>query len=76
MVIKLLEEYEKWVLKINLEKNLILEDQKGCIRECEEFKYLSIKIDKETKKTIHSKNWINKGSYLFEKVDIIRLDGT
>ena len=28
-------------------KDLILEDQKGCIRGCEEFKYLGINIDKE-----------------------------
>ena len=58
MVRKLLEEYEKWGSKTNLEKtfymgcgaetkNVILEDQKGCIRGCEEFKYLGVKIDKE-----------------------------
>ena len=28
-------------------KDIILEDQKGCIRGCEEFEYLGIKIDKE-----------------------------
>ena len=33
-------------------KNLILEDQKGCIRECEEFEYLGVKIDKEDRKKI------------------------
>ena len=27
-------------------KDLIFEDQKGCIRGCEEFKYLGVKIDK------------------------------
>ena len=49
---KLLEKYEKWGLKINLEKTLymgcgeetkyllILEDQKGCIKGCEKCKYL------------------------------------
>ena len=48
---KLLEVYEKWGLKINLEKtlymccgaetkDLVTLDQKGCIRKCEEFKYL------------------------------------
>ena len=59
MVRKLFEEYEKWSLKINLEKTfymgcgaatkdlLILEDQKGCIRECEEYKYLGEEIDKK-----------------------------
>ena len=61
MVIKLLEEYEKWVLKINLEKNLILEDQKGCIRECEEFKYLRVKTDKGDRQANYIKKKINKG---------------
>ena len=28
-------------------KYLIVEDQKGCIRGCEEFEYLGVKIDKE-----------------------------
>ena len=28
-------------------KDLILEDQIGCIRGCEEFKYLGVKIDTE-----------------------------
>ena len=54
---KLLEKYENLGLKINLEnrtlymscgaeaKNLILEDQKYCIR-CKEFKYLGGKIHK------------------------------
>ena len=40
---------------------LILEDQKGCIRGCEEFKYLGVKIDKEGRKENHIKNWINEG---------------
>ena len=54
MVRKLLEEYDKWGLKIHLEKtfymgcgaetkDLILEDQKGCIRGCEELRYLGVK---------------------------------
>ena len=58
MIRKLLEEYEQWCLKINLEKtlymgcraeikDLILENHKGCVRGCEEFKYLGVKIDKE-----------------------------
>ena len=54
-----LEKYEKWGLKIHLgkktiyigygaeTKDLILDDQKGCIRGSEEFQYLEIKIDKE-----------------------------
>ena len=69
---KLLEEYEKWGLKINLEKtfymgcgaetkDLILEDQKGCTRGCEEFKYLGVNIDKEDRQEIDIKNRINKG---------------
>ena len=56
MVRKLLEGCKKWVLKINVEKtlyigcgaetkDLILEDQKVCIRGCEEFKYLEVKLD-------------------------------
>ena len=70
---KLSKEYEKWGLKINLEKtfymgcwaetkNLILENQKGCIRGCEEFKYLGIiKIDKEDRQENYIKNRINRG---------------
>ena len=61
MARKLLEEYEKWGLKINLEKtfymscgaqtkDLILEDQKGCIRGCEEFRNLGEKSIKKTDK--------------------------
>ena len=33
-------------------KDLILEDQKCCIRGCEEFKYLGVKIDKEDRQKI------------------------
>ena len=58
MLRKLLEEYEKWDLKVNLDKtfymgfgieteDLILEDQKGFIKVCEEFDYLGVRIDKE-----------------------------
>ena len=54
----MLEEYEKWGLKVNLDKtfymgcvnkteDLILEDQKGFIKGCEEFDYLGVRIDKE-----------------------------
>ena len=69
---KLLEEYEKWGLKITLEKtfymgcaaetkDLILEDQKGGIRGCKEFKYLGVKVDKEDRQENDTKNRINKG---------------
>ena len=43
-------------MKRNIEKNLVhglwsrnqrLEDEKGCVRGCEEFKYFAVKIDKE-----------------------------
>ena len=61
MLRKLLEEYEKWGLKVNLDKtfymgslgcgnkteDLILGDQKGFIKGCEEFDYLGVRIDKE-----------------------------
>ena len=39
----------------------MLEDQKGCIRGCEEFKYLKVKIDKEGRHENDVKNRINKG---------------
>ena len=42
-------------------KDSILEDQKGCIRGCEEFKYLGVTIDKEDRQEHDIKNWINKG---------------
>ena len=42
-------------------KDLILEDQKGCIRGREEFKYLGVKIDKEDRQENDIKNRINKG---------------
>ena len=53
-------------LKINLEKksrnkDLMLEDQKGCIRGCEEFKCLGVKIDTEDIQENDIKNRINKG---------------
>ena len=41
-------------------KDLILEDQKGCIRGCEGFKYLGVKIDKEGRQGNDIKNRINK----------------
>ena len=58
MLRKLLEEYEKWGLKVNLDKtfymgcgikteDLILEDEKGLIKGCEELDYLGVRIDKE-----------------------------
>ena len=42
-------------------KDLILEDQKGSFRECEGFKYLEVKIDKEDRQENYIKNRINKG---------------
>jgi hypothetical protein len=33
-------------------KDLILEDQKGCIRGCEEFNYLGVKLIKKTDKNM------------------------
>ena len=38
-----------------------MEDQKVCIRGCEEFKYLGVKIDKEDRQEDDIKNGINKG---------------
>ena len=72
MLRKLLEEYEKWGLKVNLDKTfymgcgikteyLILEDQKGSIKGCEEFDYLGVRIDKEDRQDSDIKNTINKG---------------
>ena len=65
VVRKLSEESENWGLKIHLEKNFLhclwsrnqrLEDQKGCIRGCEEFKYLGVKINKEDRQENDIKN--------------------
>ena len=72
IIIVELEECEKWVLKINLgktlymgcgaeTKDLMLEDQKRCIRACEEFEYLGVKIDKEDRQENYIENRINKG---------------
>ena len=63
---------KSWGLKINLEKtlsvgcgaetkDLIMEDQKGCNRWCEEFKYLTLKTDKEDRQEHDIENRINKG---------------
>ena len=41
-------------------KDLILEDQKDCIRGCEEFKYLGVEIDKGDRKENYIKTRINK----------------
>ena len=38
-----------------------MEDQKGCTRECKEFKYLGVKIDIEYRQENGNKNRINKG---------------
>ena len=40
---------------------LILDDQKCCIRECEEFEYLGVKVDKRDKQENNIRNRINKG---------------
>ena len=37
-----------------------MEGLKACIRECEEFKYLGVKIDKEDRQENDIKNRINK----------------
>ena len=42
-------------------KDLILEDQNGCIRGCEEFKYLGVRIDKGDSQENYIKNRVNKG---------------
>ena len=42
-------------------KDLILEEQKGCIRGCEECKYLGVKIDKEDIQVNNIENRINEG---------------
>ena len=42
-------------------KNLILKDQKYCIRGCEEFKYLGVKIDQDESQQNDIKNKVNKG---------------
>ena len=41
-------------------KDLILEDQEGCIGECEAFDYLGVKRDKEDRQEKANKNRINK----------------
>ena len=72
MLRKLLEEYEKWGLKVNLGKtfymgcgikaeDLILEDQKGFIKGCDGFDYLGVRTDKEDRQESDKKNRINKG---------------
>ena len=43
------------------ERHFIFEDQKGCIRRCEEIKYLRVKIDKEDRQENYIKNRLNKG---------------
>ena len=41
-------------------KDLILEDQKGCIARCEEFKYLGVNIGKEDRQE-NIKNRVLRG---------------
>ena len=43
-------------------EDLILEDEKGLIKGCEEFDYLGVRIDKEDRQESDIKNRINKGS--------------
>ena len=38
-----------------------MEDQKCCIKECEDFKYLGVKVHKEDRQENDIKNRINKG---------------
>ena len=52
-------------------KDLILEDQKGCIRGCEELKYLRVKIDKEDRQKNNIKNRINKGRAIRAKLNSV-----
>ena len=47
-------------------KDLILEDQKVCVRGREEFVYLWVKIDKEDREENYIKNRINKGRVITE----------
>ena len=74
-------------MKINLEnsfylgcgaetKDFILEDQKGCIRGCEEFKYLGVKIDKEDRQENYIKNRINKGGAVTAMLNMVVYCGT
>ena len=49
-------------------KDLVLEDQKGCIRGCEKFKYLGVKIDKENRQKDHMKDSINNGREIATKL--------
>ena len=48
------------IITIILTKDLTLENQKGCIRVCEEFKFLGVKIDKEDRQENDIKNRIYK----------------
>ena len=71
MIRKLLEEYEKQELENKFTKKfyfsqgaeikeLILEDQKGCITGWKEFEYLGVKIDIEGREESYIKNRFNK----------------
>ena len=42
-------------------KDLIMGEQKGCIRGCKEFKHLGVKIDNEGRQKNDIMNRINKG---------------
>ena len=42
-------------------KDIILKDQKGCFRGCEELKYFGVIIDKGYREGIYIKNRINQG---------------
>jgi hypothetical protein len=41
-------------------KDLLLKYQKGCIRGCEDFEYLGVKIVKEDRRENYNKNKINE----------------
>ena len=54
-------------------KDLILEDQKGCIRGCEELKYLGVKIDKEGRQE-NDKDMNNKGRAIIAMLNRVLLN--
>ena len=48
-----------------------MQDQKGCIRGYEEFKYLGLKIDKEGRQENYIKNRINKGRVIITMLNTV-----
>ena len=82
MARKLVEEYEKWGLNINLKKtnymaigtdskDLILEEGKGIINHCEEYIYLGVKITNTGKHEEDINGRINKGRMAISKLNIL-----